>query len=179
MLMDKKPVISEVVIVEGKTDTAKLKSIFNVDTIETHGLSLSTKKIKEIISISKKRGIILFLDPDLPGEKIRKKIIEYLPESKQCFIEKTDIKKGKKIGVAEASVESIIKAFSNITTFSKENKSLTWEEYIDLDMSHKNKRIWLCRKLNISYCNHKQLFKRLNMLNLSCDDILKIFDNKN
>lgn len=123
-MLEAKKTISEVVVVEGKTDTSKLKSIFNVSTIETNGLSLSNKKINEIISISKKRGIILFLDPDLPGEKIRKKLMEILPEVKHCFIEKSDIKKGKKIGVAEASVESIIKAFENVTEFKKENKSL-------------------------------------------------------
>ncbi|MDE5952755.1 MAG: DUF4093 domain-containing protein [Malacoplasma sp.] len=30
----------------------------------------------------------------------------------------------------------------------------------------------------ISYCNHKQLFKRLNMLNLSYDDIKKILQQQ-
>lgn len=178
-MLDSKKTISEVVIVEGKTDTAKLKSIFNVSTIETNGLSLSNKKINEIISISKKRGIILFLDPDLPGEKIRKKLMESLPEAKQCFIEKSDIKKGKKIGVAEASVESIIKAFENVTKFNKENKSIEWNDYIDLDLNSKDKRIFLCRKLNISYCNHKQLYKRLNMLNITYAEVLNILNTNN
>ncbi|MDE6894110.1 MAG: ribonuclease M5 [Malacoplasma sp.] len=169
-----KPIINEVVIVEGKSDTSKLKSIFTVDTIETNGLSISEKKIKEIISVSQKKGIILFLDPDGPGEKIRKKLTEIIPNTKQCFIEKKDIKKGKKIGVAEASVESIINAFKNITKFSKNNNSIDWKSYLELDFSSKSSRIFICKKLNISYCNHKQLFKRLNMLNLSYDDIKKL-----
>ncbi|MDE5841663.1 MAG: ribonuclease M5 [Malacoplasma sp.] len=169
-----KPVIDEVVIVEGKTDTSKLKSIFTVDTIETNGLSISSKKINEIISISKKKGIILFLDPDGPGEKIRKKLTEIIPNTKQCFIEKKDIKKGKKIGVAEASVESIIKAFKNVTKFSKNNNSIEWKDYLDLNLNSKKSRIFICKKFNISYCNHKQLFKRLNMLNLSYEDVKKL-----
>ena len=65
--------ISEIVIVEGKTDSNKLKSIFDVNTLETNGLALSKRKLNEIISISKERGIILFLDPDGPGEKNKKK----------------------------------------------------------------------------------------------------------
>ncbi|MDE5767330.1 MAG: ribonuclease M5 [Malacoplasma sp.] len=169
-----KPVINEVVVVEGKSDTSKLKSIFTVDTIETNGLSISEKKIKEIISVSQKKGIILFLDPDGPGEKIRKKLTEIIPNTKQCFIEKKDIKKGKKIGVAEASVESIINAFKNITKFSKKNNSIDWKNYLELDLNSKRFRIFVCKKLNISYCNHKQLFKRLNMLNLSYDDVKKL-----
>lgn len=169
--------ISEIVIVEGKTDSNKLKSIFNVNTLETNGLALSKRKLNEIISISKERGIILFLDPDGPGEKIRKKIMDHIPEAKQCFIKKSDIKKGKKIGVAEASVESIVNAFKNVSKFSKLNNSLSWNEYIDLDLSSKAIRAYLCSKLNISYCNNKQLFKRLNMLNLKFDDVKNIIKN--
>lgn len=38
--------IKEIVIVEGKTDTALLKELFVVDTIETHGLALDKKNIR-------------------------------------------------------------------------------------------------------------------------------------
>jgi ribonuclease M5 len=40
-------------------------------------------------------------------------------------------------------------------------------------MSSKNKRILLCEKLNISYCNGKQLLKRLNMFGISMEEIRK------
>ena len=32
--------IKEIIVVEGKSDTALLKELFEVDTIETHGLAL-------------------------------------------------------------------------------------------------------------------------------------------
>ena len=32
--------IKEIIVVEGKTDTALLKELFEVETIETHGLAL-------------------------------------------------------------------------------------------------------------------------------------------
>ncbi len=168
--------IEEVVIVEGKTDTNKLKNLFDVDTIETHGLCLSKRKLSEIKTLSKTRGIILFLDPDGPGEKIRKTIMNEVPYAYNCFISKDDIdKKNKKIGIAEAMDESILKAFENIKMFNnKKSSSLSWSEYIDLDMNNKNSRNNLCKKLNISYCNHKQLYKRLNMLDLKYEDILDI-----
>lgn len=173
--MQTKKTIKEIVVVEGKTDTAKLKKIFNVETIETKGLSLSKKIIYDIKTLSKNRGVILFLDPDGPGEKIRKKLIEYFPKSKNCFIEKKDIpKNSKKFGLAEASDESIIKAFENVVTFNLKNESLSWVEYIDLDLSNFEKRKELCKLLNISYCNNKQLFKRLNMLNYSHQEVLNL-----
>ena len=65
--------IKEVIVVEGVNDTKRLKSFFGVDTIETHGLGLKKETIELIKKINDKRGVILFLDPDTPGEKIRNK----------------------------------------------------------------------------------------------------------
>ena len=175
----KKKIINAVVIVEGKTDSCKLKQIFDVQTIETNGLRLNDKKLNEIKEISKKRKIILFLDPDGPGEKIRKKIIDNVPNTYNCFISKKDVLSSKKIGVAEASCESIIKAFENVSQFNVKNESIIWNEYIDLELTSKAKRLFLCNKLKISYCNHKQLFKRLNMLNLRFDEVKSILNNFN
>lgn len=173
--MQTKKTIKEIVVVEGKKDTAKLKKIFNVNTIETKGLSLSRKTIYDIKTFSKESGLILFLDPDGPGEKIRKQLIELFPKSKNCFIDKGDIpKSSKKIGVAEATDEAIIKAFSNVVTFELNNKSITWLEYINLDLDSFDKRKKICSMLNISYCNNKQLFKRLNMLNYTYKEVVDL-----
>lgn len=173
--MQTKKTIKELVVVEGKKDTAKLKKLFNVNTIETNGLSLSKKTIYDIKTFSKEKGLILFLDPDGPGEKIRKKLVELFPKSKNCFIDKSDIPKpSKKIGVAEATDESIVKAFSNVVTFELNNESISWLEYINLDLNSFDKRKKLCFMLNISYCNNKQLFKRLNMLNYTYNEVVDL-----
>ena len=70
--MEKKK-IKEVIVVEGKNDTNHLKEFFDVDTIETSGLGLNKETIELINNINSKRGVILLLDPDTPGEKIRKR----------------------------------------------------------------------------------------------------------
>ena len=44
--------IKEVIVVEGKTDTQVLKSLFDVDTIETHGSAIDD----HVISLIKERG---------------------------------------------------------------------------------------------------------------------------
>lgn len=173
-MLQEKVVIKEVVVVEGKSDSNKLKNLFNVETLETNGLSLSKRKIEEIKLIAKTKGIILFLDPDGPGEKIRKIIMEHVPEAYNCFIDKKDVLSNKKIGVAEASDEAIIYAFKNIQKFSKTHETLSWIEYLELGLDTKQKRLNLCAKLHISYCNNKQLHKRLNMLNLTYKQIEKI-----
>ena len=62
--------IKELIVVEGVNDTKRLQSFFDVDTIETHGMGLSKETIELVRQANEKRGVILFLDPDAPGEKI-------------------------------------------------------------------------------------------------------------
>ncbi len=171
-----KQTIREIVIVEGKSDTNKLKKLFNLRTYETNGLDLNDSKLNLIKKLNDSFGVILFLDPDGPGEKIRKQIINYLKcDVKNCFIKKEDIKYGsKKIGIAEANDSAIISALNNVAIFKSNNNSLTLLEWNELCIDNKYKRQIICDALNISMCNNKQLFKRLNMLNLTKLDIENI-----
>lgn len=177
--MSNKPIIDAIVIVEGKTDTIKLKSLFEVETIETDGFRCRKEIINLIKNVAKHKKIIIFTDPDLVGEKIRKILCENLDEFDQCFITKKDmVKNSKKIGIAEAKPEALIEALKNSFTYNKFSKSISWEQYIDLELiNNKAKRINLCKRLKISYSNNKQLFKRLNMLNLSLNEIKKILND--
>lgn len=176
----KKPIIDGVIVVEGKSDTSKLKSLFEVDTIETDGYRCKKETIQTIKEIAKHKKIIIFTDPDLAGEKIRKLVANCLDSFDQCFINKQDMITGsKKIGVAEAKPESLQKALEERFSYDKKCQSLTWNEYVDLGfITNKNKRIYLCHKLKISYSNNKQLFKRLNMLNLTFQQIKQILNNE-
>ena len=78
--------IKEVIVVEGANDTKRLKSFFDVETIETHGLGLKKETIELIKKINESRGVILFLDPDSPGEKIRNRLNSEIPNLKNAFI---------------------------------------------------------------------------------------------
>ena len=85
-LMSNLPIIKEVVVVEGKTDTTHLKRLFDVQTIETNGSAINKKTMSLISQAAKNVGVILLLDPDSTGELIRKKIASNLTEYKQAFI---------------------------------------------------------------------------------------------
>ncbi len=174
--MEKKK-IDGIVVVEGKSDTNKMKSLFDVETIETNGSEISNDTINLIREVSKNHKIYLFLDPDGPGEKIRKKIIENIDKTINVFIDKKDIvKNSKKIGIAEANDNAIIKAFENSITFDKHITSLSFNEYEKLSLNNVKKRTFLCSKLNISVCNNKTLFKRLNMMNYNYEKISSIME---
>ena len=157
-------------VVEGKKDSAKLKSIFpKCTTIETNGSAISKQTINLIKKVSINNNVIVFTDPDLPGKKIRQIILKEVPSLKHAFINRKDAIKNNKLGVAETSRENIVKAIDSLVEFKNINNfSTSWKKYFSLgyvgktDSSLKRKR--LCKKLNIPYANSKTLFKWINMI---------------
>lgn len=112
-------------VVEGKSDSAKLNSIFpNCKTIETNGSEISKEKLELIKKITLKNKVIIFTDPDGPGKKIRQKIIDFIPNCKHAFIDKKNAIKGKKVGIAEAKPKHILEALENVVEFSNKNKEV-------------------------------------------------------
>lgn len=169
--------IKEIVVVEGKSDTALLKKLFEVDTIETHGLALDKKTLELIKQANESRGIIVLTDPDFPGKKIRDQIQAVVPNCKHAFVSKENARGKKKLGIAEAKKEAVIAALENMVSFDNEKQSITWNEFISLDIiGNKKRRILVYDLFNLGYGNVKTLFKRLNMVGISKADILKKID---
>ena len=114
--MDKSlPQIAEVIVVEGRDDTAAIKRAVRAVTIETHGFGISKSTWEKIQHAYKDYGIIVFTDPDHAGEEIRRKIFEKFPDAKQAFVSRekaTEKTKGSQrdIGIENASPEDIREA---------------------------------------------------------------------
>lgn len=169
--------IKEIIVVEGKSDTALLKELFEVDTIETHGLALDKKTLELIKEANKTRGVIVLTDPDFPGKKIRDQIQTVVPNCKHAFVSKKDATGKKKLGIAEANKEAVVLALENMVSFDVDNQSITWHEFIDLDIiGNKQRRLLVYDLFNLGYGNVKTLFKRLNMVGISKEDVLKKLD---
>ena len=80
---------NEVLVVEGKNDKARILAIFpNLEVITTNGSEISEETLDMIEDISKTHQIILFLDPDFPGERIRNIILNRVPNCQNVFIQK-------------------------------------------------------------------------------------------
>lgn len=169
--------IKEIIVVEGKSDTALLKELFEVDTIETHGLALDKKTLELIKEANKTRGVIVLTDPDFPGKKIRDQIQTVVPNCKHAFVSKKDATGKKKLGIAEANKEAVVLALENMVSFDVDSQSITWHEFIDLDIiGNKQRRLLVYDLFNLGYGNVKTLFKRLNMVGISKEDVLKKLD---
>lgn len=168
-----------ILIVEGKNDYSKIKQIYpDMNILITGGSAVSGKFLEEVKKLSKTNRIVIFTDPDFPGEKIRKTIQDAVSNAEHIFIKKKHAisKNDKKIGVEHASKEDLISALKHIYTVKNES-DITFEFLYDLSLigesTSKEKRIYLCDKLNIGYVNAKQLSKRLNLFGFKKKDILE------
>lgn len=168
-------IIKEVIVVEGKNDTRKLQSFFDVETIETHGLGLSKETIAFIKEINSKRGVIVFTDPDHPGEMIRKRINEAIPGLKNAFVLKEDARTKKKVGIEHADKEVLEEALKNVVSYEESKNTLSYEDFIDLGFMGQNdsseKREKISKKYHLGKCNAKTLFKRINLVGLTKEDL--------
>lgn len=160
-----KPGIDALVVVEGHHDTAALKRVFDVETIETGGLQLRPQTLETIAAMAKSRDIIIFTDPDSPGEVIRRRVAAVCPDAKHIFIEKKKARTAKKVGVEHASDQDLLDAFFHVLSLDPRRESLSWAEYVDCGLTGNRKlRELVCSSLHIGPCNNKTCFKRLNQM---------------
>jgi ribonuclease M5 len=166
--------IKEIIVVEGRDDTIAIQRAVEADTIETNGSAINDEILERIKIANEKRGVIIFTDPDFPGEKIRKTISARIPGCKHAFLPKEEAleKNGKGVGVEHASVESIRKALEHVYEETIELKEeITFDDLIDAGLIGgslaKARRNRLGQLLKIGYTNGKQLHKRLQMFQIS------------
>lgn len=166
--------IKEIIVVEGKDDTTAIKRSVDADTIETNGSAVNSETIEKVRRAQKSRGVIIFTDPDYPGEKIRKTIAEKVPGCKHAFLAKEAAiaKNGKGLGVEHAAPETIREALKDAQLMHETIlEEITQKDLITAGLiggeGSKERRIMLGKLLKIGYTNGKQLHKRLMMFQIS------------
>lgn len=176
-----------IIVVEGRDDTRRLKEIDpRIETIETNGSAINQETLSLIQKAHNLRGVIVFTDPDYPGQRIRSIIQEAIPTVQHAFLTRKEAiskKNRKSLGIEHASTESIQKALKNVYTVSSLGTDSMEEEitnecllYYHL-IGHDNSSILrnqLTEELNIGHVNGKQLLKRLNMFHIKRSDIEQI-----
>lgn len=169
--------LKEIIVVEGRDDTTAIKRAVDADTIETNGSAINLETIEKIKLAQKTRGVIIFTDPDYPGQKIRQTIQQHVPDCKHAFLSKDKAihKRGKGVGVEHATVESIKDALKDAHLMSETIiEQISKEDLIDAQLiggeGSKERREKLGKLLKIGYTNGKQLHKRLMMFHISKQD---------
>lgn len=165
--------MQDIIVVEGTHDEIKIKSIFpEANCIVTNGSEISNETIKLIKKMSETHSIIIFTDPDSPGEKIRSKILNEVPNAKQAFLRKKDCISGnkKKVGIEHASKDSIIKSLQNVYSPNNIIQTITTQDLFELRLNGDKESAILRNKisdyLNIGQPNAKTFLKRLNLLQI-------------
>ncbi|GLB47231.1 ribonuclease M5 1 [Philodulcilactobacillus myokoensis] len=179
--------IKEVIVVEGKDDTERIKRAVDADTIETRGSAISQETLKLIQKLDQKRGVIIFTDPDFSGERIRRIVSSAVPNAKHAFLLRKDATPKHhdgSLGVEHASVKSIQNALLNVYTENNSAKPvITKKELFQAglsgDLDAKKRREQLCNLLRIGYVNAKQLPKRMQMFGITKEQFQNAIDQIN
>ena len=173
--MEERPVINEVIVVEGRDDTAAINKAVEAVTVETHGYGISAATWRKLDSAYESKGLIVMTDPDHAGRKIRERICARYPEAKQDFLTAAKAEKNGDIGIENARPEDIVNALklAKCTITGKREEF----SYVDLNSngliggeSSKARRTMLGDLLGLGYCNGKALLKKLNLMLVSRKD---------
>lgn len=168
--------IKEVIVVEGRDDEAAVHNAVSALTIATHGYGIRQETFDLIEKAYNERGLIIFTDPDFAGDKIRKRLIEKFPNSKNAYLPKSEGIKGNDIGIENANPESIREALSKakysqfdlVDEFAFED--LVYYGLVGSEEASK-KRELLGKRLGIGYGNGKEFLKRLNQFAVKREDL--------
>lgn len=180
--MTQKITIQEVLVVEGKSDTANLRRFYDVDTYETKGSAITDEDLERIAYLNDLRGVIVFTDPDYNGERIRKLIMQAVPTAKHAFLNRGEAvpkskTKGRSLGVEHASFEDLQKALSGVLgSYDDDNRfDITKSDLMRLGLlmgaDSRKRREYLGEHLRIGYTNGKQLLKRLELFGVTLDEV--------
>lgn len=175
--------IQEIIVVEGKDDTVRIKMAVDADTIETNGSALDEETIQRVQKAYETRGVIVLTDPDFPGGKIRETLTQRIPGIKHAFIRKQDCQSpvGGSLGVEHASVEVIREALANVhTPYKNAHDENLQSFFLDAGLIGQPRsaeyRELLGDALGIGHTNGKQFAKRIQMFQISKQDIIAAMD---
>ena len=172
--------IKEIIVVEGRDDTNRVKEAIDCDTFETNGSALTKKKIERLIFLEKTRGLIVLTDPDYAGDEIRKFLNKNFPNAKNAFISRVSGTKDGDIGVENASPEDIISALEKARcTVDNSENIFDMNLMIDYGLIGKDNsadlRASLGAELGIGYSNGKQFMTKLNRYGISFEEFKEAY----
>jgi len=171
--------IKEIIVVEGRDDSAAIKRSVNAETIETHGFGIRKEILTQIEKAYLEKGIIIFTDPDFSGEQIRKRLEAYFPKAKHAYLMLSDAEKNGDIGVENAHPDIVIEALKKAKASSEEaSETFSYEDIQRLglvgDENATQKRAEIGKALGIGYGNAKAFLNKLNKYGITMEELNEI-----
>lgn len=170
--------IEEIIVVEGRDDTAAIKRAIEAETLETHGFGIKKETWQSIEMAYKTRGIIIFTDPDHAGETIRQKLLEKFPNAKEAHLHREDARKKNNIGIENADAKAIIEALEKAKATKHEAESVfTMDDLVNNNLVGSSFSVERRRKLGkilgIGYGNSKGFLRKLNAYGIDREDFIR------
>lgn len=171
-----------VFVVEGKNDQRKLETIFESPiVVTTNGSAIDPDRMTLLKKLDETHDIILLLDPDHAGSRIRRIVSNQLKNVFHAFVDKEDAvsKNERKVGIEHASKEDILKALKNIKVVIEHQKSdVTYAFLYDFKiLGHQDadkRRQKIAKALGIGHANGKTFYQRLHLFGINQKDIIEV-----
>ncbi len=169
--------VKEVIVVEGMRDEIAVKRGLDCEVIYVSGFGITEKIFKIIQKAQDTKGVILFMDSDSAGERIREKISKRIKGVRHAYISREKSTKNGDVGVEYAKAEDIINSIKNAkAVLCSERNEFSQEDLIQNDLVNKEssskKREMVGDILGIGYSNGKKFLSRLNSFNISREEFL-------
>jgi ribonuclease M5 len=170
--------IREMIVVEGKEDTAAVRRAVEADTIETGGSATGEDVLRRIELAQARRGVIVLTDPDAPGERIRQVVASRVPGCKHAFLTREEARGKRGLGVEHASPEAIRRALerarATIVDGREAVSDISWSELLEAGLivhpEAARRRHRMGELLGIGYANGKQFYKRCAMFRITREE---------
>ncbi len=169
-------------VVEGKRDVEKLSKVVDVPILSTNGDAVTDEFIDQLTHLEDLYNIVLLLDPDGPGEKIRTKISAKLQYPSHVFIpvEKARSHNNLKVGVEHVSRETLNELIGDVKTVSLV-KPLSINQLYQLGLvgtwgAYQRRQV-VCDKLGIGLANAKTLVSKLQLFGFTYQDVVNVLES--
>lgn len=174
--------LREVIVVEGKSDIARVSQAVEADMIATEGYTLRPAVLLAIKNAYERRGIIILTDPDGPGERIRARLAKKFPRALHAFVPKDEARTENDVGIEDASPEAIRRALERVRPCTMEPSGLfTMDDLFRAGLTGTEaaarRRDKVGALLGIGYGNSKTFLKRLNHFGITREEWEEIMNN--
>ena len=168
--------IQELIVVEGRHDTEKLRKYFDCDTIETGGTSLGKDVLERIAEAQKTRGVIIFTDPDSAGNRIRNAVNRAVPGCKNAFVDREKAHTSRKVRVEHAAEEYLSQALEHLVTYTEHPANpITVEQFYELGLTGGKDstmlRNQISKTFHVGNGSAKTVLHRLNCLHITYEQL--------
>ena len=164
--------LNRVLVVEGKEDASYLSNYISSEIVVVNGFELS----KATISYLKNKPVILLLDPDESGKRIREKLNNEIKDFVNVEVDINKCNRGIKNGVAECQIDEILdKLHNHVINEQNAQTNISVSDLYELGLiGNKELRERVCKELNFGSCNAKTLYKRLVNNSISLEKLKEV-----